>query len=102
MKQWQVLRTIFPEVITENFDFVDFSESDSRLDYWLEEREYMSREDFRKGTVRSPDSQKKRLCRTFQLEGRPYTCTSNAGDGQTRPMAAHSFTTTSWRRKAAS
>lgn len=52
MKQWQVLRTIFPKVITENFDFVDSYESDARLDYWLEEREYMNREDYRKWTVR--------------------------------------------------
>ncbi len=27
MKQWQVLKTIFPEVITDNFEFVDFQES---------------------------------------------------------------------------
>ena len=23
MKQWQVLRTVFPEVITDNFEFTD-------------------------------------------------------------------------------
>ena len=52
MKQWQVLRTIFPEVITENFEFVNYEESAERLDYWLEERGDMSREDYKKGTVR--------------------------------------------------
>ena len=44
MKQWQVLKTVFPEVITENFEFVNY-ESAKRLDYWLDERGYMSRED---------------------------------------------------------
>ena len=52
MKQWQVLRTIFPAFITENFEFVDYKECDNRLDYWLDERGYMSREDYKKGTVR--------------------------------------------------
>ncbi len=48
MKQWQVLRTVFPDIITDNFDFVDYKTGDDRHDYWLEEREYMSREDYRK------------------------------------------------------
>lgn len=52
MKQWQVLRTIFPEFITENFEFVDYKESDNQLDYRLDERGYMSLEVYKKGTVR--------------------------------------------------
>ena len=48
MKQWQVLRTIFPGIITENFEFVNYEESAERLDYWLDERGYMSREDYKK------------------------------------------------------
>lgn len=47
MKQWQVLRTVFPEVITENFEFTDYVEEADRLEYWLDEREYM-------GSVRKP------------------------------------------------
>ena len=46
MKQWQVLRTVFPEVITDNFEFTDYVEEADRLEYWLDEREYMSREDY--------------------------------------------------------
>ena len=38
MKQWQVLKTVFPEVLTENFEFVNFEEQSDRLDYWLDER----------------------------------------------------------------
>ena len=45
MKQWKVLRTVFPEVITDNFEFTDYVEKADRLEYWLDEREYMSRED---------------------------------------------------------
>ena len=52
MKQYQILRSIFPEVITDNFNFVDYRASESTLEYWLDEREYMSREDYKKGTVR--------------------------------------------------
>ena len=52
MKQWQVLRTVFPEVITDNFEFTDYVEEADRLEYWLDEREYMSREDYKKGSVR--------------------------------------------------
>ena len=52
MKQWQVLQTVFPEIIIDNFDFIDYQESDNALEYWLDEREYMSREDYKKGTVR--------------------------------------------------
>lgn len=48
MKQWQVLKTVFPGVITKNFEFVNHEESAERLDYWLDERGYMSREDYRK------------------------------------------------------
>ena len=52
MKQWKVLQTIFPEGITDNFEVTDYEESAGRLDYWLDERNYMSREDYKKGTVR--------------------------------------------------
>ncbi len=32
MKQWQVLKTIFPDVITENFEFVNYKESADHID----------------------------------------------------------------------
>lgn len=70
MKQWQVLKTIFPEVITDNFEFVDYSESNDRLDYWLIEREYMSREDYRKGTVRSHGFAEEAVIQDFPIRGK--------------------------------
>ena len=51
MKQWQVLQTVFPKVITENFEFTNCEETPDSINYWLEEREYMSREDYKKGTA---------------------------------------------------
>lgn len=53
MKQFEVLKTVFPEVITDNFEFIDYKETDTTLEYWLDEREYMSREDYKSGFVRS-------------------------------------------------
>ena len=41
MKQWQVLKTVFPEIITDNFEFINYKESVERLDYWLDERGYI-------------------------------------------------------------
>ncbi len=70
MKRLQVLKTIFPEIITENFDFIDYKESDHRLDYWLEEREYMSWEDYRKGTVRSHGLTEECVIQDFSIRGK--------------------------------
>ena len=70
MKQWQVLRTVFPEVITENFEFTDYVEEADRLEYWLDEREYMSREDYKKGTVRPYGFTDYKTIQDFPIRGR--------------------------------
>lgn len=70
MKQWQVLHTVFPDIITENFDFTDYSESPDKLEYWLDEREYMSREDYKKGTVRSYGFTDYKTIQDFPIRGR--------------------------------
>lgn len=70
MKQWQVLRTIFPSFITENFEFVDYKESVNQLDYWLDERGYMSREDYKKGTVREYGFTEERVIQDFPIRGK--------------------------------
>ena len=51
MKQWEVLKTVFPELFTINFEFMDYKETDTSLEYWLDEREYLSGEDYKKGCV---------------------------------------------------
>lgn len=70
MKQWRVLGTIFPSFITENFEFVDYKECDNRLDYWLYERGYMSREDSKKGAVRGYGFTEERVIQGFPIRGK--------------------------------
>ena len=70
MKQWQVLRTVFPEVITDNFEFTDYQEKSDSLEYWLDEREYMSREDYKKGTVRPYGFTDYKTIQDFPIRGR--------------------------------
>lgn len=70
MKQWQVLKTVFPEFITENFEFTSCQESAERLDYWLVERGYMSREDYKKGTVREYGYTDERVIQDFPIRGK--------------------------------
>ena len=46
MKQWQVLRTVFPvfpEVITDNFEFTDYVEEADRLEYWGQSEKSVAR-----------------------------------------------------------
>ncbi len=70
MKQWQVLHTVFPEIITEYFDFTDYRETPDTLEYWLDERDYMTREDYKKGTVRSYGFSEYKTIQDFPIRGR--------------------------------
>ena len=70
MKQWQVLKTVFPEVITDNFEFTGYEESADRLDYWLDERGYMSREDYKSGSVREYGFTEERVVQDFPIRGK--------------------------------
>ena len=70
MKQWQVLRTVFPELIVDNFEFTDYVEKADRLEYWLEGRDYMSREDYKKGTVRPYGFTDYKTVQDFPIRGR--------------------------------
>lgn len=70
MKSWQILNSVFPAVITENFEFTDFKESPDKLEYWLDERNFMSREDYRKGTVSSYGFTEAKTVQDFPIRGR--------------------------------
>ena len=70
MKQWQVLQTVFPSVLTENFEFTDYRDNGDSLEYWLEEREYMSREDYKRGTVRPYGFTDYKMIRDFPIRGK--------------------------------
>lgn len=51
LQTWQIMRLIFPEVLSDYFEIVSCEEMDGRLDFWMDERELMEREDYKKGTV---------------------------------------------------
>lgn len=70
MKQWQVLKTVFPEILTDNFEFVKYTEDKERLDYWLDEKGYMSKEDYRRGTVREYGFAEERIIQDFPIRGK--------------------------------
>lgn len=70
MKQWEVLKTVFPKVITDNFEFVDYKENETSLEYWLDEHEYMSREDYKKGLVRPYGFTESKTIQDFPIRGR--------------------------------
>lgn len=70
MKQWQVLKTIFPEVITANFEFTDYQESEGAMEYWLDEREYKSKEDYKKGSVHSHGFTEATTIQDFPIRGK--------------------------------
>lgn len=57
-------------MITENFEFVDYQESAERLDYWLDERGYMSREDYKKGSVREYGFTQECVIQDFPIRGK--------------------------------
>ena len=69
-KTWQILRTIFPEEITSNFDFTDYQVSVDRLDYWLEERNYLSKEDYKSGVVHPYGFTDYKTIHDFPIRGR--------------------------------
>ena len=53
MKNHQLLRCIFPDVLADYFDVVDIHESVSQFDFWLDERNFMEKSDHKLGTVSS-------------------------------------------------
>ena len=46
MKSWEVMRVIFPDVLADYFEIVDVTESDTSIDIFMDEREFMEREDY--------------------------------------------------------
>jgi hypothetical protein len=61
---------VFADVITDNFEFTDYKKSESTLEYWLDEREYMSGEAYKKGSVRPYDFTEAKTVQDFPIRGR--------------------------------
>ena len=52
MKEYQLLRSILPEVLIDNFDIDRFEKSDTRFDIWLDEKkEQLSEDKYNKNII---------------------------------------------------
>ena len=69
MKHWEVLKTVFPEVITDNFEFVDYKETSTTLEYWLDDRESMSREAYKNRCVHPYGFTDSKTIQDFPIRG---------------------------------
>ena len=70
MKQTQILKTIFPEEITDNFDFIKVEHSKTELHCWLDEKAIQSREDYKLGTIREYGFTDERIVQDFPIRGK--------------------------------
>ena len=70
MKNHQLLRCIFPDVLADYFDVVDIQESVSQFDFWLDERNFMEKSDHKLGTVSSYGFTSERVIQDFPFRGK--------------------------------
>ena len=70
LQPWQIMRLIFPEVLSDYFEIVNCEESDARLDFWMDERGFMEKEDYKKGTVRFWGFTEEKLIQDFPIRGK--------------------------------
>ena len=70
MKSWEVMRVIFPDVLADYFEIVDVTESDTIIDIFMDEREFMEREDYKLGTVRSYGFTEEKVIQDFPIRGK--------------------------------
>ena len=70
MKSAALLRVLLPSVLVDNFDIVDFSKSDVRIDIWLDEKKVQLREDKRKLSIISYGFGDYHCIQDFPLRGR--------------------------------
>ena len=70
MQRYILLKIIFPDILTEYFDVMGFQEHDDSLDIWLDEKEYLTREDYKSGTVRSYGFTPEKNIQDFPLRGK--------------------------------
>ena len=70
MQTWEVLRHIFPEVLADYFEVVKCTEDALGIDFWMDERKFMEKEDYRKGTVRFWGFTEERVIQDFPIRGK--------------------------------
>ena len=90
LQPWQVMRLIFPEVLADYFEIVKCEEESSRLDFWMDERDFMEKDDYKKGTVRFWGARKRKSSRISRFVARLYICMCASAAGWTVRQVRHS------------
>ena len=85
MKNDQLLRCIFPDVLADYFDVVDIQESVSQFDFWLDERNFMEKSDHKLGTVSSYGFTSERVIQDFPFVAKQFTSIFAIASGVTVP-----------------
>lgn len=67
----KLVRVIFPKVLMEYFNISGWHDGSSKIDIWLEEKNYMERSDYKRGTVISHGFTDEKLIQDFPLRGKP-------------------------------
>lgn len=67
----KLLRIIFSEVLMEYFDISGWHDDSSKIEVWLDEKNYMERFDYKNGTVISSGFIDEKVIQDFPLRGKP-------------------------------
>ena len=67
----KLLRIIFSEVLMEYFDISGWHDDSSKIEVWLDEKNYMERFDYKSGTVISSGFIDEKVIQDFPLRGKP-------------------------------
>ena len=67
----KLLRIIFSEVLMEYFDISGWHDDSSKIEVWLDEKNYMERFDYKSSTVISSGFIDEKVIQDFPLRGKP-------------------------------
>ena len=67
----KLLRIIFSEVLMEYFDISGWHDDSSKIEVWLDEKNYMERFDYKSGTVISSGFIDEKVIQEFSLRCKP-------------------------------
>ena len=65
------MKEVFPEVLVEYFTIVDMLSQDDKIEFWLDEKEFMEKDDYKKGTVKAHGFTQSKTIQDFPLRGKP-------------------------------
>lgn len=71
MRYDKIMQLVLPKVLVEYFTIVDMRSQADKIEFWLDEKEYMEREDYKKGTIRSYGFTQSKTIQDFPLRGKP-------------------------------